>query len=55
MDSTRTVSDSFGHFCLQTFSKRVIAFAGNDSKDIDVMHVVAKDVGIHSLAVLVDA
>ena len=29
-DSTGTVSDSFGHFCLKIFGKRVIALAGND-------------------------
>ena len=54
-NGTRTVSDSFGQFCLQTLGKGVIAFTGNDSEDIDVMHIVAKDIGIHSLAVLVDA
>ena len=53
--SAGTVGDRFGHLRLQPLSERVVAFTGNDSENVDVMHVVAKDIGIHSLAALVDA
>ena len=49
-----TVGNRLGHLRLQAFGKRVVALTGNDSEDVDVMHVVTKDIGIHPLATLVD-
>ena len=49
------VCNCFGQFALQAFGETVIAFAGNDSQDVDVMHIVAQNIRIHAFAVLVDA
>ena len=50
-----TVSNCSGQIRLQTFGERVVTFAGNNSEDVNVMHVISKYIGIHSLAGLVDA
>ena len=52
---TRTICHSLCNFTLQTFRKRVIAFAGDYRKNIDVMHIIAQNICILTFAVLIDA
>ena len=53
-NGTGPVGNRFGHFCLQALSKRIITLTGNDSKDIDITHIVTEYIGIHPLATLIN-
>ena len=52
---TRTICNCISDFTLQTFCERIIAFAGNDGQDIDIMNIVTKNIAILALTILVDA
>ena len=44
-----------GKLSLQAFCKAVIALTGDDGQNIDGLHIISKHVGVHALAVLIDA
>ena len=54
-NSHRASGNCIGKFSLQALCKAVIALTGDDSKNIDGLHIVSKHVGIHALTVLIDA
>ena len=51
----RAAGNRIRQLALQAFGKAVVALAGNDRQHIDGMNVVAEHVGVHALAVLIDA
>ena len=54
-DRTGTIRHGFSHFRLQSPGKAVIALTGYHCQHIDVVYVVSQHIGVHALAVLVDA
>ena len=49
------IRNRIGKLSLQALCKAVIALTGDDGQHIDRMNIIAKDIGIHTLAVLIDA
>ena len=54
-NSHRTSGNSIGKLSLQALCKAVIALTGDDGQNIDGLHIISKHVGVHTLAVLIDA
>ena len=55
IDHTGTVCNCFCQLALQPSCEGIVAFAGDNGQQIDVMDIVTQDIGIHAVAVLIDA
>ena len=51
----RASCNRIGKLSLQALCKAVIALTGDDGQNIDGLHIISEHVGIHALAVLIDA
>ena len=54
-NSHRTSGNCIGKLSLQALCEAVIALTGDDGQNIDGLHIISKHVGVHALAVLIDA
>ena len=54
-NSSWSVSNSLRNFTLKPFCKTIITFTGNNSQYINIMDIISKHIGIHTLSILVNA